>query len=401
MSLYDRVRSLDNIEDYTLIACGFLAPIGVKANYLTGLPITLIYPVFVAFSIILWVRGKKGKRKVLKFFKYLTVFVFIHTFITFFIVLPDAIKNEFNDIFDIIQVLLYWLTSFSYMYLMKNKKKMSLFTTAYTIGFVISVIVGFVVRDEFYNQINRYSSGFLNPNVFAVSAWIVIVTNMILTPRGKGYNIVSNAVLVLGLVSVLISGSRGVIVAVGVFFLTYIIMYPGIKRKSFIIVSILTLSSVALLIAPDKFLVNTEERMHRTVNRPDQPFVKHEESRIRIWKFYLERYNEYLFTGVGLRRAKNAFAGMSLNTHNLYLSLFVMLGAGGLILFLLFMAKLFFLFYPEGLVNKNSVNIGIFSMFISMAIMLVFNDYIGGRDVYIGFAFLLRLAADKEILFRT
>lgn len=340
-----------------------------------------------------------------KYFKYYLFFILFHTVITFTIAVPDQLRFGYVDesvrqsgLFEpveasgmiIARVFLLSLFSIALFAYVKNEKQ------AINLGFYYGLGFTFVTALGGYTLLNglkemRIAGGFLDPNAFGISSVMAIyLCSAVIVYKKVSVlkKILSIIFVVIGIISLVLSGSRGALLGSVVGFLSILI-------QSFRSKNILTLTIVFSIILITSIELIPEQAWDMVRARSNIERIKsdHGAGRIDIWKDYIRNIYNFCFIGVGIGRSreviKDSFTYNFSLTHNQYLEEFVDFGIVGLSLFLML---LYSLWKKSTMDNKYNFSIQIYrGLFFSWLIMMFFVNVRQLRDfwIFLGLSFSL------------
>ena len=382
-----------NINIPLLALIGFFATWGEGMQKI--LPkASLVYPALMAVYMLLngnsfLKRISKKQPVVPKEFKYLFVFIFIHSLIFFilnyqsisFSTVADVRVNEEGFLYTVegkgITMCRYFLFMFFCVYLtasFANERLLKIFSTSYILGFICTIFGG---AFHVYGGLIRISGGLDDPNVMAFDALVALFFSFYLFSRynSKILNIFILFSVFVSLVAILMSFSRGAYLAL-IVWLLFFLYKMGVKKYFWkVIFSLSILTSIAII---------SVKRMNLDIelllNRFSLETMSESKGANRgmIWEAYLSNMDRYFVTGMGITNTTKAIKGNrqgvseNYETHNIYITYFVEFGIFGLILFVLYWRGVVNVFFR---IDRNDsyyylVSLGILFMLVNCFLSL-------------------------------
>lgn len=317
---------------------------------------TVMYPLAVGLLMILYADDLFGKKSVYAIppqYKYLLLFVYLHTFI-FVIFHPSVLsfgKTEglvtesdftFYDSATGDTIVRYFLFSFASIllsYLFRKEKYLNIFLWSYSLGFAATILLGGYVGD--YSDYFRLSGGMKDPNVMAMDAVVVFWASLyLLKQQDKRLNsCILYVIIIISLYALGMSFSRGALMAF-VFSLMAWFWINGFKR----VIKYLILGFVVLIVI-FSFIPNEIKDIFTLRFSLEETLDDKGAGRLDIWKEYLSYWLDYFITGTGLTNGQSVMALHHSSefrvTHNQYLEYFVEFGIIGFILYISYLYSAF------------------------------------------------------------
>jgi O-antigen ligase len=246
-------------------------------------------------------------------------------------------------------------------------------------------------------------------NKYASIIGMAIIISLYLKNRFAGFKRrILYGMVVFFLYSLIISASRGAIVALC---LSYFIYLAGNKKKlkaAANIVVIVLLISTIVMIGYKKGLIRGFT-LNRIVEMQSLENTRTLVGRVAIWRIVWEIAKDNFITGVGLGNLPSVFAkytgafgpdgvsrGTGWETHNVYLSILVETGGVGLVLFLWFLGYLsFFIWKSE---NEDKIFALYLLAFIGIFSLTVTNHLTKAYWVGIALSYLISNCKSQHLL---
>jgi len=390
-----------------LVLTAFFATWGAGLQQISSFDLSKIFPSLAVLLIFYWALFVRHKiRSFPPIFNYFMLFFILHTIVTYAILLPSeftfGITQEFQlqggfvnfhqgNGMAIARFLLFALYAYAIASLLRTEKMLIAFALAYGAGLTIVMMLGGyrVISGEISDL--RLSAGFLNPNLFGTSALMCIFLNLfVLIKRGliKSTKIFAIGFIIIGILGILLSGSRSCLLGLIVGLFILLIYVPKIKIKIKLIAGFVIIISLLLCFVPQYVRDNLEVRMN-ILEKIESDGIGSANVRFAIWRDYAKELPKYFFTGIGFHRSKEA-TKKSFNTrinyylHNRYLHTLVEFGFIGFLLFLGGLRQLWKRIscysWQIKISITDSVILGFFSAWL---VMMMFRSYSGSRDLWI------------------
>lgn len=381
-----------------LFLIGFFATWGEGMQHIISRA-SLIYPAFVAIYIVYnfnsFKRIVRSQQIVPKEFKTLYIFITIHTaFYLLFNFQSIGFGTELGNANDAgfaygktetgIVILRYFMFLVFSLYLavdFRNEDKLRTFSYAYIIGFIFTIVGG--AYNSYTNALMRFSGGLQDPNSMAFDALVAFILSMYLfhtnlSKTAKFFVIFS---IIIDLLAIFLSFSRGAYLALFIWYLLYFIR-KGVFRTIGRIILGFGLFVMIGLIAVNKMGIDVEILQERFSIEEIQE--NKGAKRGYIWEAYLCNADKYYITGMGIGNSPKVMQGNkqgvaeNYETHNLYLQFFVEFGIVGLLLYLRYWKN----YIKEYRRTKDKYFI-LFSVGICLLIVTFFLNIDKGRTFWI------------------
>jgi O-antigen ligase len=257
---------------------------------------------------------------------------------------------------------LFQLIAFSMMTIVlcsKNERRLFLIILVFLAGSLIATLmaVSGYLEDTSIVDKARASVKEQNANKFAFTMGIAIIISGFLYARSKklGRYIFLGAVFVF-LYGLIISASRGAIVALSVSFLTYMaINNSKLKSAKNILIFLLIVSTILVVGLKKGFIAEYSVKRIVDTRSLENTTMAY---RFIIWRTGWKIVKDNFITGVGLGNFKFAYGkytgiyashvsspGHEVDPHNTYLSILAETGFIGFVLFLSFLSSIFLFMY--------------------------------------------------------
>lgn len=270
---------------------------------------------------------------------------------------------------------------FALAYHIRQGRDLRVMTWALLLSLGLLLVVGDVQSSLASGD--RFLGGFSNPNAFAeipvLLGWLGLAV-LLETPRsGQALALGGVSILMAG-VLLLLSASRGAIVAMGFGVAAFFFMSGGrLGGRNLLLV-------LALL----GVLVLTPQQVYLQLVARSQT-VSEDNVRLFIWANYISHWREFIWGGVGLGREMSVIddaikGGRIWNPHNTYLGTLVGLGVLGLILLLNLVgafARDLFSVARKQRGSEDQIPAMMLGMLIVFAVMLFFGDRLNSRTTWI------------------
>lgn len=368
---------------------------------------SLIYPILNFLFIIYYLFRYKSVYFYSKYYKYFVIYMVFHTvvFLMFhhdYFILERSVKYSGNDDFILMNagkgeiILRYFSYLFSSLILascFKNNKILNTFLFAYSVGFSLTVFFGGYNAD--YSGIVRFSGGLTDPNAMGFDALLSLVFSFYLFKLHSNYRIyryVHICTFILALYAILISLSRGTMLALFICFIYYLYK-SGLLRLRGLFSSIFVVCLFILIfyqVVPENLKILLEQRFE------NEDFTG--AGRTLIWNNYLSAWESYLFFGTGLTNCISALYSINTTdfrvTHNQYLLYLVEFGLIGFFLY----CKYWFVIYKaiSKLIDKELI---LSIVIVAFLVASFFLNLESGRTYWIVIAIANYLYSNKKYIF--
>lgn len=361
---------------------------------------SLIYPLLVVVYIMCnfssFVMALKSRRIVPHEFKYLYVFIFIHTIIyvllNFQSIGSGVEVGEVNDAgfaygktesgIVIIRYFLFLLFSLYLTVSLRDVDKLRTFSYAYILGFAFTIIGG--AYNTYGNELTRLSGGLQDPNAMAFDAIVALLFSVYLlktdlTRKTKVFLVVS---VVIELIAILLSFSRSAYLALFIWGCLFFGRRGVVKG---LVCLLLSLAVFATIVNSKQVDVDALKTRISIETIRENKGAK----RGYIWEVYLTNMDKYFLTGLGIGNSTKVMAGNKLDlaenyeSHNLYIQYFAEYGIVGLFLYLCYWIN-----YLKRVRRIHGNECILFSMGICMMIVTFFLNIDKGRTFWIVLAIL-------------
>lgn len=344
------------IPSALIFLCAFFAPWGAGLQQVANFDLSKIFVGFMLLLVLYWLLFisfiNYEAPAFPRYFNYYILLVALHTFIGYMFIFPEGLSfgytgvhylqggfirvQEANGIY-VARFFLFALLGYALASLLKNEKQLTGLCLIYGAGLAaVMTLNGYVYMCE-GNLGGRLAGGFLNPNAFGTSAAMTIFLNMtVLAMQGvKIRNKILGIIFIgIGVIGVLLSGSRGAMLGVVIGLLVVLKYAPSIKEKGKLVSMILVAGIMGLYFLPQYARQNMEVRVN-----VQNMYEGRGANRLDIWTDYLSKFSDYALTGVGLGRSREAIKDVWTVEwgvpHNDYLEVFVEFGIIGLLLFII------------------------------------------------------------------
>lgn len=395
------------IPSVLIVLSAFFATWGAGLQQVTSFDLSKIFPGLAVLLIFYWALFVRYKtRSFPPFFNYFMLFVILHIIVTYVVLFPEEFKFEvtqkiqlqggFVDVkqghgIAVARFFLFALFSYAIASLLKTEKRLVAFALAYGAGLTIVMMLGgySVISGKISDL--RLSAGFLNPNSFGTSALMCIFLNLfVLVKRGlvKWAKMFTIGFIIIGILGILLSGSRGCLLGLTVGFFILLIYAPKIKMKIKLIAGLVVISSLILCFVP-QYVRDTLEARANILEKIESGGMGSANVRFAIWGAYAKELPKYFFSGMGFHRSieatkKSFTTRINPTPHNRYLHTLVEFGFIGFLLFLGGLRQLWKRISCHSWQMKISItNSVILSFFSAWLVMMMFGSYSGSRDLWI------------------
>ena len=335
---------------------GFFATWGEGMQHVIS-KASFIYPALIAIYMLLnyncFIKSVKYRNIVPKEFKILYIYVIIHTIIYVIINYQNiGFGSESGEINDEgfafgktengITIIRYFVFLLFSLYLSVEIRKVisiNIFCISYVVGFIITILGG--AFHEYGNGMIRISGGLQDPNVMAFDALIAFIFSLFILKKyhSKGIRILLFVSVIIELLAVFLSFSRGALLALFAWGVIYMI-HKGIFHNIMRVVIALILFLYIGYIAIDTFNINKDE--YDTRFSIEEIIATKGANRGLIWKVYLSNMDKYCVTGTGIGNSTKVMKGNrfglaeNYESHNLYIQFFAEFGIIGLLLYMIY-----------------------------------------------------------------
>lgn len=340
-----------------------LALIGFFATWGEGMQkvisrASIIYPalaaVYMFFYYNSFIRSVRGKQIVPKEFKWLYVFILIHSIIYISLNFQSiGFGSEMGTTNDEgfaygktesgIVIIRYFLFLLFCLYLtvaFDNEYKLKIFAISFVIGFMCTILLGGAFH-SYANALVRFSGGVQDPNVMAFDALVALIFSVYLYKSNKMFAIRMFLIVsfVIELLAVFLSFSRGAYLALAIWTLLYMI-HKGLWRNIWKVIMGLVIFSIIGYMAMRNLGIDSE--IVETRFSLEEMQEKKGANRGLIWETYLTNFDKYFVFGMGIGNSPKVMIGNKLGvseayeSHNLYIQFFAEYGFIGLLLYLLY-----------------------------------------------------------------
>ena len=383
-----------NICNSLLYLLGLTMSLGSGVSDLIGIDLAKIFPILLCFLLLYTFFASKVKVKnIPKYYLYYIGFIAIHTILSYCLFFPDElfdlkISGEITMV-SLIRFLLFIIYSIILIIQFDDFEKIKKFIVGYNVGFLLSLLVGiymFLNSASIIEGAYRLAGGFSNSNAFGTSALQLIFMNLILyIKQNKKSKLFFFIILFVGLVSVLLSQSRGNILGLLMGFVYLFFTLKSLSGKRiYVMILAVCFSIITVFILPFGVMESLVSRF----NIQERVEGNHE-SRLQIWGDYMSNLPKYFFQGYGRDRVtkvtKDHYTSKTnYATHNRYLNTLVEFGIIGLFLFG-FMLRSIYCRLKVLTYYKKSYSIAKFSCaFLMTWCFIVFvSDYHNSRDFWL------------------
>lgn len=375
---------------------------------------SLVFPVLIILFIVLnynYAFNAVKKYNILpKEFKHLFIFIFFHSLLFVLLNLGSiGFGTQTGDVNEegysfgtqdngiiIVRYFLFLIFCVFLTVSLLSEKNLKIFGLFYSIGFISTIVLGGAYHG-YAESLIRISGGLKDPNAMAFDALVSMAFSLFLFKRfqSKPIRFIILVSLIIELLAIILSFSRGALLALSVCAILYIVR-KGFKRYLGILfvgilVTVLIGNYVIKSLDIDYDLI--EARFSIKEMKEDKG-----SSRGDIWSAYLSNYDKYIITGTGINNSSSALKGNQLGvwdgyeTHNLYLQFLVEYGFVGLILYLLYLRRILIVYKK----TKDDF-FCLLLMGISFMIVTFFLNIDKGRTMWIAFA-IVNMVWSKSIL---
>lgn len=381
-----------------LFLVGFFATWGEGMQHIIG-KASLIYPAFVVIYIVCNIKSFRkivSRQQIIpKDFKVLYVYIVIHTIIYLLLNFQtigfgtDAgEENEAGFAYGktesgivIVRYFIFLLFSLYLSIDFRNDDKLRIFSYAYIIGFILTIIGG--AYNSYSNALLRFSGGLQDPNSMAFDALVALVFSVYLfhTKLSKIGKVSIIFSITIDLLAIFLSFSRGAYLALIIWSILFFVR-KGLFRNIGRIIFVVGLFFMIGTIVSNKLGVDMELLQKRF--SIEEMRENKGANRGYIWEAYLCNADKYFITGMGIGNSPKVMQGNkqgvaeNYETHNLYLQFFAEFGIMGLLLYLRYWKN----YIKEYRRTKGNFFI-LFSMGICMLIVTFFLNIDKGRTFWI------------------
>ncbi len=366
-----------------------LALIGFFATWGEGMQMVIanastIYPVLIVMFMILNFNKFyiiiNQRRIVPKEFKYLFLFILIHTLLYIIFNFHSLgfgtdVREANDEGFSYAKadsgviIIRYFIFLLFCLYLtiaFERENKLRLFSLFYIIGFVGTIVLGGAFHG-YENSLIRISGGLKDPNAMAFDAIISFLFSLFLYKsfKSKILNAFIVVFIIIEFLAIFLSFSRGAYLALAIFGVIYIYR-KGIICNIWKLFLYIFLFALIGSIAIRTIGIDTELIAARFSYQEIEE--KKGASRGYIWEAYLDNMDEYFITGTGIANSSKVLIGNKIGvsenyeTHNLYLQFFVEYGIIGFVLYIL---------YWKGFLSRYRKTDNSYFFLMSMGIVLL------------------------------
>lgn len=387
------VRQTD-INKYLLFGAGFFATWG-EGMQLVFSKASLMYLVFVLLLLLnnrkLFFQGSNGPIFTLpKEFKIMMGFIIIHTIIFVFFHLDrfvfgkELLTEDDQFTFQtsgtgeaLVRYFIFAAFSVLLSFLIRSEQNLRIFLFGFCCGFIPTLLGGYSGE---YDALVRFSGGVKDPNIMALDASLVLFFSLFLLKTNKQqllYKIICYSAIIVALIAVLLSFSRGVMLALVISAIYWLFKQNSFNRILRYIVLVIGVLVIIYLLLPQEIIDAMSVRF--SIKEAEESGGAGRES---IWIEYLSHWTDYFITGTGLNNCQSVLVSHnSLEyrvTHNQYLKMFVEFG---------FLGILFYLSYFKRLFKTCRSTVGSYMFltlpFIAMSVSSFFIEIDGGRSFWI------------------
>jgi|ETNmetMinimDraft_26_1059896.scaffolds.fasta_scaffold07434_3 O-antigen ligase len=249
------------------------------------------------------------------------------------------------------------------------------------------------ISAEYYVVRGRFAgfTGNSNKTTYLLCAFLPIQYFFLRYAKGKMGKLIYTTVILGTVITVLLSGSRGGLLGIGLVALLMARLWGDYKRLLVIPAILVSITISILLAAENSYMIQSLERIMLLASADLSTATS---SRIAIWSNLFDVYSSNVRSIlIGNGYGVSAFVGMGARAHNLYIMVLVEFGAIGLILWLVSLGRA--VRYVKGLKLRDEKQVMLKgSVLISMYLLLVtwvFTTLIGVGEL-IGFLMGLSLA---------
>lgn len=383
-----------SIPEIFVISIGLFLPIGSGFTLITGINLSKVVAILVVvLSIYTLIFTKIKKKYFPPPFILLTIFMLLHIVVAYGLFrIEDVFKIQNGELIltALIRFVVYILFAYLLAIHLNSSSILNRFTFFFSIGYIITMLVGFTVPVEALDQ-GRLAGGFENPNSFATASLSILFLNLFFflnAYRAGQVKILNLVFCLIGLLGLVLSQSRAVLLGVFISSLFLLFSSKGILNKLKVVATVSIVLLITVLMLPSN--VTSDFKKRADVSKR---VSNNQESRLIIWQSYLNELPSFIFFGKGRERATSVITKYNLPPkwqapHNRYLFVTCEFGIIGLILFL---GTLISIYRRVRYSENNSVLAKrlFIAFFISWLTMLFFGDYKNSRDYWLFLALLI------------
>ena len=416
-SEYSAIQYSTYLTNFLIIGCGFFLACGIGLQKIVPLSLSKLFAAFGLALICYWfLFGTHHIRRFPFFFNAYIVLVVLHIIIGSYILSPEgwdfasdnAFKQRTQDFIQyldpmgiiIIRFFIFFLIAYAFAMFFENPFQLDLFTFAYSLGLVVTIMNEGYVLDDVSTSDTRLSAGFIDPNYFASNTFCVIFLNLISMVRPNQKFILRMLSIVFigfALYGLAASSSRSALVAFVIGVIVLVALTPGIFKRMLMAGAIVSMVVLSILYLPEEYKATLMSRADK--NRIAQTKGA---GRLEIWNEYVKKAPEYFVTGTGFgsHRVRALIDDKPIviyDTHNEYLNNFVQHGFIGFLFFTLGLYQIF-----RGLARSTGdpqidlYNRIYLSFFITWLVFAFFLDTIFIRNWWISLAIFAGYISAKE-----
>lgn len=383
-------------KDYLILAfAAFFSPWGEGMQHILPRP-TYFYIVAVFLLLLLhwnlFIKKKFGVYDVPQFYKFLLVFVFIHSLI-YCLSNPEILtfgrveKKTANSDFlieqastgeSLIRYFTFALFSLLLSYLFRDKRCLLIFAFFYSIGFSCTILLGGFSAE--YDGLTRLCGGMSDPNIMALDGTLALFLSLYSLRNTKNVFKICIFVfcIVVSIFAILLSFSRGAFLALFVCIIILLFYKVKFKKILFSLIIVFLAGIVIYKSIPSNMRTMIEMRFSIGDIVEDGGA-----GRGAIWLEYLKNWTSYVVTGTGIANSQSVLIDSHSSeyrvTHNQYLLYLVEFGLVGFYFYLVyFVSGLKLSFRSIGSRYQFLV-----MPFISMSIISFFLNIDDGRSFWI------------------
>ena len=340
--------------------------------------------------ILDWVfRSRRRWHAMPRAYAAMVVFVLAHNFITWVVIHPGelswqpivvdlGVKTSIRDSSAslLVKNLLFMLLPFALATQIRGAREIRAMTWA--LGASLLALVTLGDAGGVLAGGERFSGGMSNPNAFAevtvILAWLALASLMDRS-RTPAVSVAAAIALVFAFVLLLMSGSRGAIVAVAAGLGVFALSSLRVVRPRYVVMAVVI--GAGVLLATPRGVFDQLFQRSQTVSGDNV--------RLFIWADYLRHWREFAWTGVGLGREMSVIdaairGGRIWNPHNTYLGALVAFGIVGLAVVANVLVDLARRLLAECRRSRSEGAPGIMvGLVVSLAVLFFFGDRLESR----------------------
>ncbi|MFW9970584.1 MAG: O-antigen ligase family protein [Candidatus Odinarchaeota archaeon] len=391
------------VRQVIILLIGLFLPIGSGFTLITGINLSKYVSILVLILGLYTVFFFKINKRYFPIpFLLLTFYMIFHVIIIYGVLKIESVFKIQNDEYILTALFRFFIyIVFSYVLAIhiNSLKTLRLFVFFFSIGYIITLIVGFIAPKDILDQ-GRIAGGFENPNSFAATSLSVLFLNFLLFVffiKQKQIKLIYLIFFLVSLSGIIFSQSRAVLFGLFMGSLFIFFSNKGLNAKLKALLSISILILIMAIIIPKDIVHDFKKRasMSRRIESK-------RESRIIIWQSYLNELPKHVLFGKGREQTTSIVAKYNLPPkwqapHNRYLYIICEFG---------FLALLFFIYFLYIVYQriKNSETEHVFlkrvllAYFICWITMIFFGDYKNSRDYWLFIALMISFGNNFTIL---